>query len=242
MPRSADPERLYVVLVSTRNPLNLGAAARAMSNFGRSRLRVVAPYDVAWRQARSAVGAESVLKSAEEFPTVAEAVADCTLVVGTTSGSRRQLRQSLRDLPAAAPLIRSRLCSGPVALLFGSEKRGLSNDDLSQCDWLLRIPTASPQPSMNLAQAVAVCLYELARAKPARREAREHAAPATAGDLQRLTELWLSVLTASGYLPALPAPARKEKVRRLLRAMDLDKRDAELWLGMLRQVHWKLRS
>jgi tRNA C32,U32 (ribose-2'-O)-methylase TrmJ len=85
----AELDRLHVVLVATRNPLNVGAAARAMSNFGFSRLRVVAPYDVAFREARSAVGAPQLLKNAEEFPNVSDAVADCSLVVGTTAASSR---------------------------------------------------------------------------------------------------------------------------------------------------------
>ena len=77
-------EHLVVVLVRTRNPLNLGAVARAMSNFGAAELRVVEPYGKAWREARSAVGAGAVLAGAKEFATIAEAVADCSLVVGTT--------------------------------------------------------------------------------------------------------------------------------------------------------------
>src|SRR5438067_4849110 len=158
--------RLVVVLVATRNPLNIGAAARAMSNFGFSHLRVVNPYEVAFREARSAVGAAELLKNAEEYKSVAETVADCTLVVGTTALQHRELQHPLQSLSAAAPQIRRELSSksGRVALLFGSEKRGLSNEDLSHCRWLMRIPTREAHGSMNLAQAVAVCLYELVRA------------------------------------------------------------------------------
>jgi tRNA/rRNA methyltransferase len=83
-----DLDNLRVVLVATRNPLNIGAAARAMSNFGVERLRVVNPYEVAFREARSAVGASAVLAKAEEYTSVAEAVADCKLVVGTTAAGR----------------------------------------------------------------------------------------------------------------------------------------------------------
>src|SRR5215472_19244706 len=90
--------QLAVVLVSTRNPLNIGAVARAMSNFGFSDLRVVNPYDLAFREARSAVGAAPLLAAARSFPSVAEAVADCTLVVGTTSVGHRELQHPLRRL------------------------------------------------------------------------------------------------------------------------------------------------
>jgi len=114
-------------MVATRNPINLGAAARAMMNFGFSRLCVVNPYEVAFREARSAVGAAPLLRSAQECSTVAEAVADCRLVVGTTSAGRRGLQHSLRRLEEGARLIGHALIEGPVAVLFGSEKFGLSN-------------------------------------------------------------------------------------------------------------------
>src|SRR5512147_2579499 len=89
-------DSLRVVLVAPRNPLNIGAAARAMSNFGFSELRLVKPYDVAFREARSAVRAGHVLAGAREFRTVAEAVADCSLVVGTTAAGRRELQHPVR--------------------------------------------------------------------------------------------------------------------------------------------------
>src|SRR5205085_7365140 len=90
--------RLRVVLVSPRNPLNIGAAARAMSNFGFRHLRLVNPYDVAYREARSAVNAGEILRDTQEFPTLAEAIADCSLVVGTTSLGHRELQHPLRRL------------------------------------------------------------------------------------------------------------------------------------------------
>jgi len=156
-------ENLVVVLVRTRNPLNLGAVARAMSNFGAVELRAVEPFGKAWREARSAVGAGAVMDGAKEFATIAEAVADCTLVVGTTSVGNRELKHPLHDLVEAAPLLRERMRTGRVAVLFGSEKFGLSNEELSFCHWLLRIPTREEHRSMNLGQAAAVVLYEVGR-------------------------------------------------------------------------------
>src|SRR5512137_1215244 len=94
---------LRVVLISPRNPLNIGAAARAMFNFGFSRMRVVNPYEVAFREARSAIGARDILQAAEEFSSVAEAVADCALVVGTTSLGHRGLEHTLHRLEKGAP-------------------------------------------------------------------------------------------------------------------------------------------
>ncbi len=242
-------ERLRVVLVNTRNPLNIGAAARAMSNFGFPHLRVVNPFELAFREARSAVGAAALLARAEEFKSVAEAVADCSLVVGTTALSRRDRQHPVRKLEEGARLIRRRLASSRVALLFGSEKRGLSNEDLSHCHWLLRIPTREAHRSMNLGQAVAVSLYEIARGlKPAPQP--EGDALATAADLERLTSLMLDALRASGYLKTPPSAGFKvrsdappdEKIRRFVRRLNLSAKDAELFLGILRQILWKLRS
>src|SRR5438067_31790 len=139
---------LHVVLVRPRNPLNIGAAARAMSNFGFASLRLVNPYPIAFREARSAVGASQILKNATEHATVADAVKDCGLVVGTTAVRHREVQQEIKTPAAATALIRKRLASYHVALLFGSEKTGLSTDDLSHCHWILRIPT-SGNISMN---------------------------------------------------------------------------------------------
>ncbi len=238
-PVNSDLDHLRVVLVDPRNPLNIGAAARAMSNFGGRWLRVVNPYDVAFREARSAMGAAKLLARAEEYKTVAEAAADCTLVVGTTAVGHRELQHPLRRLEDGARLIRKRLAAGKVALLFGSEKFGLSNQDLSHCHWLMRIPTRAEHSSMNLGQAVAVCLYELVRRGQAPR-AKEKKTPAGAGELERITVMLLEALQTSGYVKPRAAEATEEKVRRLVRRMQLEKRDAELWLGMLRQIAWKL--
>ena len=237
---AAERDRLRVVLVATRNPLNLGAAARAMSNFGFLRLRVVNPYQIAFREARSATDAAPLLARAEEFKSVAEAVADCTLVAGTTAGRSRELHPPLRRLEEGARLLRKRLRSGRVALLFGSEKRGLSNNDLSHCHWLLRIPTREEHASMNLGQAVAVCLYELARETRAL-GGSEKIKAAAAGESERLTGLLLESLAASGYLTPRSGAATREKVRRLVRRLRLPASDAEVWLGMLRKIAWKLR-
>jgi len=234
-------DRLRVVLLATRNPLNIGAAARAMSNFGFHHLRVVNPYEIAFRDARSAVGASQLLASAEEYKSVAEAVADCTLVVGTTAVRHRELQHPLRRLELGARFIRNRLASSNVALLFGSEKVGLSNRDLSHCHWLIRIPTREEHTSMNLGQAVAVCLYELVRdAKVAREPGKLKGA--TAGEVERITVMLLDALLASGYTNPSRIASTEKDVRRLIHRLDLSAPDAEVWLGMLRQIVWKLRS
>jgi TrmH family RNA methyltransferase len=234
-------DRLRVVLVAARNPLNIGAAARAMSNFGFHHLRVVNPYEAGFREARSAVGASALLANAEEFKTVADAVADCTLVVGTTAVRHRELQHPLRRLEYGARLIRKQVGSGKVALLFGSEKFGLSNAALSHCHWLMRIPTSDENISMNLGQAVAVCLYELVRDAKAARQT-ERVKRATAAELERITQALLEAMRASGYLERRPIADVEERIRRLVRRLNLPVRDGVAWLGILRQIVWKLRS
>jgi tRNA/rRNA methyltransferase len=159
----AQRDRIDVVLVSPRNPLNIGAAARAMANFGFSRLAVVAPFAPHWREARSAIGAPELLQNAKSTEDLAEAVASCTMVIGTGTLTYRKPEQRVVRLPELAPFVlREMERGGRVALVFGPEKHGLTREDLSFCHFMVEIPTDARQPSMNLGQAVAVCLYELA--------------------------------------------------------------------------------
>jgi TrmH family RNA methyltransferase len=241
LPTLPQLDRLVVVLVRPRNPLNVGAAARAMSNFGAGELRLVNPYAAGFREARSAVGAAEVLKKSEEYKTLADAVRDCSLVVGTTAVRNRSLQHPLRRLDQAGELIRSQLQTRCVALLFGSEKIGLTNDDFSHCHWLLHIPTVPSHISMNLGQAVAVCLYELARNAPGSAPEQEFQT-ATAGEAEHIKEALLEALRMSGYVkPGMEASCDK-KVRRLILGMNLDAMDAKVFLGMVRQMLWKLRQ
>jgi TrmH family RNA methyltransferase len=240
LPVALKLDRLRVVLVSSRNPLNIGAAARALSNFGFSKLRVVNPYEKAFRNAVSAVGAADLLASAEEYESVADAVADCPLVVGTTAVRHRELQHPLRRLELGGRLIRKQMASGPVALLFGSERYGLSKDDLSFCHWLIRIPTWERNISMNLGQAVAVCLYELIREGRAavRHEKQELAA---SGEIERITPLLSDLLSTSSYMLPQRAADTEQRIRRMLRRLKLSAQDVEAWMGILRHVQWRLR-
>jgi TrmH family RNA methyltransferase len=216
-----------------------------MCNFGFQRLRLVNPYDLAFREARSAVGASALLTEAEVFKTVADAVADCTLVVGATAIGHRQLQHPLETVAAGATTILEEIRSPKetrrVAILFGSEKFGLSNEDLSHCNWLMHVPTGEEQPSMNLGQAVAVCLYELVRGSV---ETASEARPAlaSAGELERMTALLLEALYASGYIGKDAPKDKEEAVRRLIRRLSVPLEDVTVWLGMLRQIAWKLRE
>ncbi len=243
--------RLRVVLVAPRNPLNIGAAARAMSNFGCADLRLVNPYAPSFREARSAVGAASLLASAQVYATVAEAVADCALIVGTTAVGAREVLHPLHSLPQAAPMMRSAMQSTHAALLFGSEKTGLTKADLSHCHWLLRIPTQAENYSMNLGQAVAVCMYALATAEaqtapeapPApnasRMSPRSTAAPE---ELERLLTVLMDVVHHSQTRRVQSDARYAEHLRRLLLRLNPGHRDTQILLGILRRVLWRLQE
>jgi TrmH family RNA methyltransferase len=235
-----DLGRLCLVLVRTRNPLNIGAVARAMLNFGAHDLRVVAPYEASFREARSAVGAGAVLGEAREFASVAEAVADCRLVIGTTAARRRELEQPLIALEQAGIPVHAALAQGRVALLFGSEKHGLRREDLEHCHWLVRIATEAAQPSMNLGQAAAVCLWELARETAA--PVVEGEVRATSAELERLGALLMKLLEAGGYTHAKTAANSEAEVRRMLRRLNATDADTHLLMGMARKLLWKLRQ
>lgn len=252
--KSEGLENLRVVLVETRNPLNIGAVARAMSNFGAMRLRVVKPYEKAFREAVSAVGAGKVLRGAEEFASLGEAIADCGLVVGTTAVGNREIRQPLRGLDEAGKILRDGMRVGKVGILFGSEKRGLSNEDLSYCHWLMRIPTREEHRSMNLGQALAVCLYELKRGEKARKDLTQRPQrrstertekwkkAARMETVERIGKALLEALRKSGYVARRGEATAAEKLRRMLRRFAMEEGDAEVLLGMMRKILWKLQE
>lgn len=277
--------RLTVVLVGARNPQNIGAAARALQDFGFSDLRVVnefaPPFEAAQLEAKSAVGAAEVMRYARLFSSLPEAIADCTLVAGTTAIGERGLRLPVHALRDGIPQIASHLnaptltdpaaeadrqglnlapvasrlgTSAPiteqepapvlesrVALLFGSEKTGLTNDQLSYCSLLLTIPLFSSTGrhlSMNLGQSVAVCLYELTREgfEGARELPIQQIAAATTADRERLTALLLELMVQSGYARRFPANARLEVVRQLTGSLGRHREEAGTWMGLFKQL------
>jgi tRNA/rRNA methyltransferase len=248
-------DRFDIVLVSPRNPLNIGAAARAMANFGFSRLAVVAPYAPHWREARSAVGAPRLLESAAETATLAEAVARCTLVVGTGTLTYRKPEQKAISLPHLAPILNEEIeRGGQIALVFGPEKHGLTREDLSLCHLIVEIPTDPRQPSMNLGQAVAVCLYELAsRAfppnddasevapEPSASEPQEQTPAASSADLELLARVVEETMIAAAYSPPSMRDANRHDLRLLLRRLAPSRRDTRRILGLFRRILWRLK-
>lgn len=246
-------ERIDVVLVSPRNPLNIGAVARAMANFGLARLAVVSPYEPHWREARSAVGAPELLAAAKETASLAEAVRDCTLVLGTGTLTHRKPDQPVVRLDELAPLITREFDRGGcLAIVFGPEKHGLTREDLSYCHALVEIPTDPRQPSMNLGQAAAVCLYELAvrmgadsaadcaQPNPPNPPRHGHGRVASS-DLDILAGLIEDVMVAARYSPKSMQTANRHDLRVMLRRLDLDAADTRRALGLFRRVLWRLK-
>lgn len=218
-----------------------------MANFGFDRLSVVAPYEPHWREAQSAVGAEGLLASAQQTANLEEAVATCTLVIGTGTLEYRRPEQGVVSLPDLAPLVREELeRGGRVALVFGPEKHGLTRDDLTHCHLLVEIPTSPQQPSMNLAQAVAVCLYELATRlsyapASAAQPAGAPAARADSAQLELLAQLVEETMVAANYSPAEMRRANRDDLRLLLRRLGMNQKDTRRMLGLFRRVLWRLR-
>ena len=237
--RSQDDVR--IVLVRPRNPLNIGAAARAMSNFGFQDLVLVAPHAPVWEESRSAPGANTLLRHASLAADVPTAVADRTLILGTSSLARRKPTPSTVPLPQVAALLEMRNGWDRVALLFGSEKTGLSNKDLGCCQWIVRIPTVAECSSMNLGQAVAVCCYELWNLLGnAARSPEETAAAATAEEVARLTAEIERLLCGTGSSLAGPERARLLRLREMLLRWPVRSEDVHLALGILRDLRWRL--
>lgn len=225
-----------------------------MANFGFDQLVVVDPFEPNWRAARSAVDSEQVLESALLVPTVAEALAKATLVFGTGSLEARKPEQAVVQLPDVAPIVRQELArGGRVALVFGPENHGLTRDDLSGCHHLIEIPTSTLQPSMNLGQAVAVCLYEIstralqnqqsAGATPAPRThavefaGDNHNVPNnTAADLDLLAGLIERTMVGARYSPKGMQGANRHDLRLALRRLAFTRHDLRRALGLFRRV------
>lgn len=222
---------MRIVLVRARNPLNMGAAARAMANFGFDDLVLVAPYADGWQRARSARAGADVLKRARVEPSLSAALDDCTLVVGTAAGQGRAPEVPLEDWAQLVP----RLSAPGAALVFGSEKTGLSVEDISHCHHLARLPTLPHAPSMNLGQAVAVCCFDLAR-QAAPPPPAKIPTPIAAPDLERLLATWYPLLLRLGAVRASHQASQTRILRQMLLRWNVTSADQRRLLGVARQL------
>jgi TrmH family RNA methyltransferase len=223
-----------VVLVRPRDPNNIGAVARALKNFGFKDLWVATPHPPVWQEVVSAVNAEDVLANTRVVKTLAEAISDCNLVVGTGDRTRAETKQTIYT-----PLDLCRELSEAdyrLALVFGSEKHGLTNEELSHCHRVMSIPTQPDCPSMNLGQAVAVCCYELIRAGAQGSIIARPAETATAGATEAALQLSLEVLRLIDFVLPGNEPNLKRRLRNSLHRFGLSKYDVEMLCGILSRV------
>ncbi|MDX2041808.1 MAG: RNA methyltransferase [Acidobacteriota bacterium] len=232
------PSNCKIVLVRPRDPNNIGAVARAMKNFGFGDLAVVGVHPPNWNEVTSAVNATDVLASAQLFSTLSEAIADCNLVIGTTDHTRVESKQTV-----FTPLDLSRTLSEAdykLALVFGSEKHGLTNEDFSHCHRVMSIPTQPNCPSMNLGQAVAICCYELIRNQAQAEILPRSAETATARATEEMVQLSLEVLRQIDFVLPGNEPDLTRRLRGSLLRLNPTKYDIEMLCGILSRIRREL--
>jgi tRNA/rRNA methyltransferase len=227
------------VLVRPRSAGNIGAAARALKNMGFADLRLVAPAARNRRMATAmAVHAADVLSDARTFGDLESALADCTITAGTTCRTGLY-RSGAENLRAAAPELAALARRNRIAIIFGPEDHGLSNDELKRCQRLLTIPTAPGYPSLNLAQAVMVVAYELGIAAGAAAH-RAGASPefAPAAQVDAMLARMADALVAIGFLPADNPDHVMFALRAVLGRSGLSARELDILSGIARQMRW----
>lgn len=243
-------DRIRIVLVGTQHPGNIGSAARAMKTMGLSQLVLVAPERFPHPEAVAlAAGAADVLDSASRFETLAEAVADCRLVLGCTARSRRIALEELSPRVGAARALDTADGGADVAVVFGRERTGLENDELQLCHAAVHIPANPDYSSLNLAAAVQVLAYELrtgslrepleavgasiaGREQDERQETRSEPL-ATHGELEGFFSQLADTLDAIDFHKGRTPAAAIRKFRRLFLRAGLDAREVRLLRGML---------
>jgi TrmH family RNA methyltransferase len=237
-------ENIHIVLVATTHPGNIGASARAMKTMGLNSLRLVAPHLFPNREATArASGADDLLVNAGLYNSLAEAVSDCTTVIGTTA----------RERTIAWPTVAPRACAagigaasraGPVALVFGREHAGLTNDEIEVCNYLVRIPTAPAFSSLNLAAAVQILAYEIhlaLRDEPVPVPVPVADAPATQVQMEQFYDHLQQTMTDVGFFD--PAKPRRllRRMRRLFNRQVLDATEVNILRGFLSAIQKQCR-
>jgi len=228
---------IRVILVRPRGSGNIGSVARAMKNIGACDLAIVGQARTRsfWARAMAVHGRE-ILTEAKCYNTIREAIADCSLVVGTTcrSGLYRKHSQPPREL---APSMMAAAQKGKVALICGPEDHGLSNKDLEHCQLLITIPTHPDYPSLNVAQAAMICLYELYLASLTDQENAD-IERAAAEQIERLFDIMRNSLLKIGFLDSENPEHMLLAFRRIFGRAGLEEKDVRILTGMFRQIEW----
>jgi TrmH family RNA methyltransferase len=239
------PRAIRFVLVRTSHPGNIGAAARAMKAMDCRELLLVAPRRFPDAEAEDrAVGAADLLAQVRVFDSVAEAVADCHFVVATTA-RERSVRWPALSPKEAALRLGAEASYGPVGLLFGEERTGLTNEELEFCHAAVTIPTAEDFRSLNLASAVQIMAYELrlARAAPAATEIADRGAPPADGDdMRRFYEHLERALFEIDFVKSFPPSRLMRKLARLFNRAALTREEVQLLRGILTAAQERRRK
>lgn len=228
-----------IVLVETSHPGNIGASARAMKTMGLSDLTLVAPTDFPSAEATArASGADDVLAAARVVDSLDAAIADCGFVIGA-SARMRSLAWPVVDPRAAAEAVWSEVGETPVAVVFGPEHSGLTNEDMARCQRLVHIPANPDYASLNIAMAVQVICYELRMAHPDRvplpidEESLREAPLANAEELEGFHRHLETVLSDAGFLNPDHPRQLKLRLRRIFHRSRLDRNEINILRGML---------
>lgn len=231
-------ENICVVLVEPQGPRNIGSVCRAMLNFGLIDLRLVNPQtDHLQHEARQmAVKATTVLESARIYPSLESALAGCSLSIGTTRRFGRY-REDMLHPDEAARLLLPETADAQVALVFGREDKGLFTAELDLCQRFVTIPTNDKLPSMNLAQAVALCLYEVSKAKGDLAGAAHGRKQLASNDnLERMFQHMRDSLTRVGFLDPQNPDHILRTFRRILGRSGLNEREVRIMRGLFKQI------
>ncbi|MGQ9661039.1 MAG: RNA methyltransferase [Kiritimatiellia bacterium] len=231
-------DNIRIVLVSPIYGGNVGAVCRAMANLAFSDLTIAAPRPLDIDEARMmACHASRILDSRKEYPTLATAVSDCGAVVGTT-GRGGLYRAHVRSPRELAPTILELARSTKVALVFGSEVDGLTNEELAFCTHLIRIPSSLDYHSFNLAQAVLICCYELFMAHGSYEPPREKSDIAPSALRERMFAMWREMLLTVGFMNEEKADHMMLGIRRIFSRGALTQDDVKILMGVARQARW----
>ena len=230
-------ENISVVLVGTRKGGNIGAVARAMKNMGLERLKLVGPREQVTEECRMMAGkAINLVNSADVYSSLDDAVARDHLIIGTTSLRKRERSQRIYTPREIAPLVREQAGSQRVALVFGPERRGLSDNQLARCQYLVSIPSNPEHPVLNLAQAVVVLTYEIFIST--QREGEDALELASDEEREQMFRSMEEVLVKIGFLSSQNPEHIMRSIRRFLGRADLTPRDVKILRGIMSQVQW----
>ncbi|MDR0953351.1 MAG: TrmJ/YjtD family RNA methyltransferase [Elusimicrobiota bacterium] len=231
--------KISIVLVRPRNPQNIGAAARAMGNFGLSDLRIVAPHKPVWQEVVSAVGAEDILKNAALYDDLPSALADANLVLATTALKNRRVNQNIINLPTLNEELKE---ENPqkIAIVFGPEKTGLTQSEIALAHKILNIPTSKKTPSINLAQAVILCCYELSKNKALPKYPNKKEEP-TFEETQILINNLLALLDKLALPPTLNKKILTERFRNIASLRAFSKQNIFFINSIVAKINKKIK-